>query len=339
MVAAVSTLRFVPEHAIAGIPNVVVDGSPNADTVLTLSHWPGSPTPPELRDDLSAQIAFRALSEPERFAGVEAVTNNHFDQDGIVSAFALLWPALALPRRELLIDVARAGDFGTFASREAARIAMILAALDDDVMSPVPAQSLAAPYPQRCGSLYQWALPQFAEIVDRPQEWRHLWGDEDAHLTRSIEAIAGGAVRVTEHRDVDLAVVTVPAEWAPRTTHRFTRVESSTLHPMAINNATDCLRVAVVQGSRYLLELRYESWVMLVSRPVLPRPDLRVLAAELDTLEPGSARWRAGAPGALTPRLELFDGHESGLSPEAFLLHVRRFLEVAPPAWDPFTAT
>ncbi|MBK9970649.1 MAG: hypothetical protein IPP16_07900 [Acidimicrobiaceae bacterium] len=79
-----STLRFVPEHAIAGIPNVVVDGSPNADTVLTLSHWPGSPTPPELRDDLSAQIAFRALSEPERFAGVEAVTNNHFDQDGIV---------------------------------------------------------------------------------------------------------------------------------------------------------------------------------------------------------------------------------------------------------------
>ena len=97
MVAAVSTLRFVPEHAIAGIPNVVVDGSPNADTVLTLSHWPGSPTPPELRDDLSAQIAFRALSEPERFAGVEAVTNNHFDQDGIVSAFALLWPALALP--------------------------------------------------------------------------------------------------------------------------------------------------------------------------------------------------------------------------------------------------
>ena len=268
----------------------MVDGSPNADTVLTLSHWPGSPTPPELRDDLSAQIAFRALSEPERFAGVEAVTNNHFDQDGIVSAFALLWPALALPRRELLIDVARAGDFGTFASREAARIAMILAALDDDVMSPVPAQSLAAPYPQRCGSLYQWALPQFAEIVDRPQEWRHLWGDEDAHLTRSIEAIAGGAVRVTEHRDVDLAVVTVPAEWAPRTTHRFTRVESSTLHPMAINNATECLRVAVVQGSRYHLELRYESWVMLVSRPVLPRPDLRVLAAELDTLEPGSAR-------------------------------------------------
>ena len=334
-----STLRFVPEHVIAGIPNVVVDGSPNVDTLLTLSHWPGTPTPPELRDDLSAQIAFRALAQPDRFADVEAVTNNHFDQDGIVSAFTLLWPALALPRRELLIDIARAGDFGTFASREAARVAMVLAALDDDLLSPLPAHSLAEPYPQRCGALYEWTLPQFVEIIDRPQGWQHLWADEDAHLTRSIEAIAGGAVRVTEHRDIDLAVVTVPVGWIPRTTHRFTRVESSALHPMAINNSTGCLRVAVVQGRRYHLELRYESWVMLVSRRVLPRPDLRVLAGELNAVEPGSARWVAGAPGALTPRLELFDGHESGLTSDAFLAQVRRFLEVAPPAWDPFTAT
>jgi len=53
-------LRFVPDHAIAGIPNVVVDSAPNPDTRLTLSHWPGAPTPPGLRDDLSAQIAFHA---------------------------------------------------------------------------------------------------------------------------------------------------------------------------------------------------------------------------------------------------------------------------------------
>ena len=78
-------LRFVPEPLTTGIPNVVVDGSPNGDTVLTLSHWPGMPTPPELRDDLSAQIAFHALAEPQRFDGVDAVTNNHFDQDGLTS--------------------------------------------------------------------------------------------------------------------------------------------------------------------------------------------------------------------------------------------------------------
>jgi hypothetical protein len=35
-------LRFEPYESTTGIPNVVVDGSPNASTVLTLTHWPGS---------------------------------------------------------------------------------------------------------------------------------------------------------------------------------------------------------------------------------------------------------------------------------------------------------
>ena len=86
-VAAVLPLRFVPYHELGDRPNVVVDGAAAPSTVLTLSHWPGSPTPPELLDDLSAQIAFHTLAEPERFAGVDLVSNNHFDQDGLVSAF------------------------------------------------------------------------------------------------------------------------------------------------------------------------------------------------------------------------------------------------------------
>lgn len=332
----VATLRFVPEHAIAGIPNVVVDGSANADTVLTLSHWPGSPTPPELRDDLSAQIAFRALAEPERFDGIEAVTNNHFDQDGMVSAFALLHPELALPRRELLIDIAGAGDFGTFSSRDAARIAMTLAALDDDALSPLPTEVLSAAYPQRCGGLYEWTLPRLAEMADHPERWRHLWAEEDAHLGESLDAVAAGVIDVVEHPETDLAVVTVPDQWTRRATHRFTQGWSESVHPMAVNNSTTCLRVALVQGHRYRLELRYESWVMLMSRPVLPRPDLRVLANELTALEPGAATWRADAPGSLTPILEVADGHESELPPGDFVANVRRFLADAPPAWDPF---
>ena len=57
-------LRFVPYHRLDGMPNVIVDGSATAGTVLTLSHWPGSPTPVEARDDLSAQIALHALGHP-----------------------------------------------------------------------------------------------------------------------------------------------------------------------------------------------------------------------------------------------------------------------------------
>ena len=334
--AIVDALRFVPEHAIVGIPNVVVDGSANPDTVLTLSHWPGSPTPHELRDDLSAQIAFRALAEPGRFDGIEAVTNNHFDQDGMVSAFALIHPALALSRRELLIDVASAGDFGTFASRDAARIAMALAALDDDALSPLPKEVLSAAYPQRCGALYEWTLPRLAELANHPERWQHLWAEEDAHLGESLDAVATGVIEIVEYPETDLAVVTVPDRWVRRATHRFTQGWSESVHPMAVNNSTHCLRIALMQGNRYRLELRYESWVMLISRAVLPRPDLRVLAGELTALEPGAATWRADSPGSLTPTLQVADGHESELPPGDFVANVRRFLTDAPPAWDPF---
>jgi hypothetical protein len=332
-------LRFVPDHLTAGIPNVVVDGSPNADTVLTLSHWPGMPTPPELRDDLSAQIAFRALAEPHRFDAVDAVTNNHFDQDGLTSAFALSRPDLALPRREQLVDIARAGDFGTFDHRDSARIAMVIAALDDDTRSPLPAETLSAPYPQRCGDLYEWALPRLSEMLDQPQQWRHLWADEDAHLDESLSAIASGIVSIDQHPEVDLAVVDVPESWGQRSTHRFTQTWTESVHPMAVNCSTDCLRIALVQGQRYRVELRYESWVMLTSRAVLPRPDLATLAEELNALEPAGACWQADPPGALTPKLSLVDDAASGLAPDAFVDVAKRFLATAPAAWDPFAGT
>ena len=73
-------LRFVAYDHLGDTPNVVVDGSPTASTRLTLSHWPGSPTPVDLLADLSAQIAFHALDRPASlFDGIEAVSNNHFD--------------------------------------------------------------------------------------------------------------------------------------------------------------------------------------------------------------------------------------------------------------------
>jgi hypothetical protein len=330
-------LRFVPYSEAERIPNVVVDGSANAGTVLTLSHWPGMPTPPELRDDLSAQIAFRALGEPRRFDEIEAVTNNHFDQDGLVSVFTLAQPDEASNRRAVLIDVARAGDFGTFESRDAARVAMAIAALDDDERSPLDRSSLGLPYPERCAALYEWALPQLGDLVDRPDRWRQLWADEDAHLGESLEAIESGLVTVEERPDIDLAIVRVPDDWAQRATHRFTQTWAEALHPMAMNHSTERFRILLVQGARYRVELRYESWVMFVSRPVPPRPDLRLLAAELDALEPGTARWRADPPGALTPKLELLGDGASDLAPEAFVSTVEAFLAAARPAWDPFT--
>jgi hypothetical protein len=97
------------------------------------------------------------------------------------------------------------------------------------------------------------------------------------------------------------------------------------------------LRVLLVQGRRYRLELRYETWVMLTSRRVAPRPDLRPLAAHLSELEPRGAVWHADPPGSLTPYLQLADDAESGLAADVVRTELTAFLATAAPAWDPFT--
>src|SRR5438309_948341 len=104
-------MRYVAWDELGGRANVIVDGYGTEGTVLTLSHWPGSGTPEALADDLSTQIAFRYLDDPSFHVDADAVSNNHFDEDGLCGIFALVHPHEALEQRTLLIDVASAGDF------------------------------------------------------------------------------------------------------------------------------------------------------------------------------------------------------------------------------------
>ena len=50
------------------------------------------------------------------------------DEDGLVALFTLLEPELAGAQRDLLVDVATTGDFGTYRHRDAARIVFTLVA-------------------------------------------------------------------------------------------------------------------------------------------------------------------------------------------------------------------
>jgi hypothetical protein len=327
-------LRFVPFHELDDrSPNVVVDGSAGPGTELVLSHWPRSDTPAEVLDDLSAQIGFRALEHPSWFEAIDVVSNNHFDQDGLVSAFTLIDPDAARARRNRLIDLARAGDFGTFESRDAARLAIAVAVMADAECSPVAAELSGLDGAARTGWLYQHLLAELPAMVDDPARVEPLWRDEDAHLSESIAGIESGTVVVEEDPRLDLAHVSVPGSWPVRPTHRFTRRDVAACHPMAINQVTACSRVLIRHGDSYHLELRYEGWVMFQSRPVLGRPDLRDLAARLDRLEGVAGAWSAEPPDALTSSLR---SAGSSLAPAVVRHEVERFLADAPVAWSPF---
>jgi hypothetical protein len=323
-------MKFVPYHLLDGRPSVIVDGSPAPGTVLTVTHWPGVPPPPGLAADLSAQMAFRLLDRPDLVPPeAEAVSNNHFDQDGLVSVYALADPDEARPRRAFLEDVASAGDFGVFRDRDAARASMALGALARaDDLPEGPGELTAA--------VYEEALGRMPELCDHLDRFRPLWGDEDATLDASDAAFERGQATIAERPDVDLAVVTV-AEDAPEAGgHRFGLERITGLHPLAVNNRTGRITVARLRGRRYDVEQRYEGWVQLRSRRVRPRRDLVPLAARLQDEETGDATWSATSVGYIIPRLRLGEGQESSIAPDRFVRLLTEHLGTAPPAWDPY---
>lgn len=299
--------RYLGYEASRSVPNVVVDGSPNEATVLCLSHWPGVAQPAGPACDLSAEMAFAYLDAPCDHPPAEVVTNNHFDQDGIVSILALTEPGAALAHRELLIDLAAAGDFATYRDRRAARASMVLSRYAED-------QPPDCGYDAFTDGLYEELLPRVLSMVVDPEPFRELWADEDAELTASEEAIASGRVTIEERPELDLAIVRLPDDEPVRRGHRFGGTTVEGLHPMAVHGATERFRLLFVHGRRYRFVDRYETWVQYRSRPTLPRVDLGTAAAELTALEAGGVTWHAGAPSALTPQLD-HDG-ESSLDPD-----------------------
>jgi hypothetical protein len=318
-------VRYLAYDRLDGVPNVVVDGSTHADSLITLSHWPKSATPAALRDDLSAQIAFHYLDHPELHVDVDAVSNNHFDQDGLMSVYTLVDPPGAQARRDRVIDVARAGDFGTFHERDAARISWTIAMLEAELGDDQ--------------DHYTHLLDHVPELLDHPDRFRKYWADEDDHLDASEAAIRSGEVGIEELEELDLAVITVPETWPRRTVHKFTVPVPQAVHPGAVHNATDRFRLLYLQGPHYELQYRYETWVRYMSRRPPGRIDLAPLARELTEREPGSIRWAFDGVDAIAPSLHLIGAGADGgsaIPTEPFRAEVIQALATGASAWDPY---
>ncbi len=329
--------KFTPYAAARALPNIVVDGPPLPSTVLTLSHWPNNQSPPEVRRDTSTATVFAYLDATHLHQAVAWVTNNHFDEDGLFSMYAVTEPEHALEDRELLIAASFAGDFGVVTSPEAARLCFAIEALTDPEVSPLPAEVFAEP--DRVAALYTALLESLPPLLrDRRPGWPRygdLWALQDEHLTASRALLADGIVTLVESPALDLAVVRIPAYLRRRTARRYLRDESAAVHPFAINSATRCSRILRVQGNHYEFEYRYESWVQLATRRVALRVRLEGLATRLNELE-GDPGWVAEDPTGTAPRLYRPDGTASTIELDSFLLELEAALTSAPVAWDPY---
>lgn len=256
---------------------------------------------------------------------VDCVSNNHFDEDGLVSLFSMIHPQVAVEYKDIFVDIARAGDFGVFENRDAARVSFVLSAWANSELSPLNSSVFARPYPEVTAILYQELLLRLPKIIEKIDHLKRYWQEEDEFYDLTQAAIAEGKVTIREHEAIDLLEVTVadgfpgikrehPASWI-----------SSVLHPMVLHNRSQCSRVVVMQGQHYELYYRYESWVDFVSRQIPKRLDLTGLAAKLSALE-RAARWQFTGVDEIIARLQMVNGQKSQISPEVFLDRVKVYL-------------
>jgi len=329
-------MHFVPYDQASSLPNIIVDGASTTNTVLTLSHWPKSGTPVELKRDTSAEIAFAYLDSPRFHVPVDAVSNNHFDEDGLVAIFTLLNPDTAQRHRDLLIDAAQAGDFGFFQRREAARMAFTLSAFADPQTSPLPKPIFDLPYPEMAARLYVEILDVLPRLLTNLHDFQPLWEREDAELTDSEKRLEEGQITIEQRPELDLAIVRIPESVVAARVHRFTQPRNAQCHPYAIHNRTRCSRLLYLQEHRAELHYRYEGWVQMISRRPAPRIDLSALAAELNEQEQTAGRWIFDGVDQITPKLHLEGSATTSILPETIELRIEHHLRTGKAAWDPY---
>src|SRR5437762_9325285 len=131
--------------AIANVPKLSVDGT--VDNAIQFSHWNGNRTPRSVKADTSTEIALNVVAAPNRdelTQGIDLVTNNHFDTDGILSVWTMLTGERTLELRDKLIPAAEAGDFCELSTEEAVRASIVIqgseSPIDEDAGSPLARQ-------------------------------------------------------------------------------------------------------------------------------------------------------------------------------------------------------
>jgi hypothetical protein len=272
MITVARRFQFVEESYIGDHQAISCDGLvPGA--ALDLTHWQGNHTPPQYKADTSTEIALNFASSPEASEqwARAVVVNNHFDTDGLLSAWVLLDPIQAMAHRALLIAAAESGDFDEWPALDrglwldAAIRQLASTAVDDE-------------------AAYQLLLPQLPKLIRDLDERRDLWGREWDDLQAAVAALESGGLRA-ERRD-RLGVM-IHAIGQPE-------VPGALLARWFLPAARRYLLAFAREGGWY--DYRYErphyAWADTVVRPVLPKPEATALAKAL-----GPAWTDEGLPG------------------------------------------
>jgi hypothetical protein len=294
-------MRFEFYHAgLDAIPKLSLDGTVSIS--VHFSHWEGNETPAEVKADTSTEIALNLISSPNRdrlTRGIDLVTNNHFDTDGVLSVWTVLTGEPALELRDKLISSAEAGDFSELTSDDGVRASLTIqgpdpAGNDSDSGSPL-AKHLNGGAVEDDARAYELILPEVERVLTNINAYEHLWRAGWEGIATAVENFENRRSTVEELADVGLSIVTLaPDTFGPG---GFDPAQHATPFTAVSRYARGQLFVIGTpykNGWSYRLDYPYYSWAETVVRPRIERRDLASMIARLNDLETSSeGRWLA----------------------------------------------
>lgn len=320
--------------AMADMPKLSIDGT--VDNAIHFSHWNGNETPAEVKADTSTEIALNLVASPHRqelTRGIELVTNNHFDTDGVLSVWTVLNGERALALRDKLIAAAEAGDFSALSSEDGVRASIVIQGSDspiDKSGSPLAAQLAGEPVEDEARQ-YDLVLPHVEDVIRNTGKYEQLWRASWQRVETALSSFAKGASRVEEFSDARLSLVTLapeifgPSGFDPaRHAAPFTAISSQAKGELFL------IATPLKDGWAYRIDYPYYSWAVTVVRPRIARRDLGGVMSELNELEKNSeAAWRLDSSelaSAAKCRDESGALTASSLAPEVVMARLRNAL-------------
>ncbi len=314
-----SVVRFVPYDSSAVGSDVVCVDCTHRD-LPTLTHHKDGGTPVRLRGDTSTDTVFNALRagwRPLKIAN--AVTCNHFDIDGLVSAWALIEPLKALEHEDVLRETARIGDFrelrvtrgggdddgdgaegergdgDAFGMWSETTAALRLCAWINSVERTLFTRPFEGNEHRESARKYAHFLPLVADALNAVEPRAGSTADaDDAAAERS--GLRLGDAEVARVLDGVTRLYGTGSEGNPRETWDHlgvcvVRCESPVHYYALFSLATDAdVVVSIYSGGRYEVECKYTGFVDYRSRATWPRVNLRPLANGLNASDAAVTR-------------------------------------------------
>lgn len=291
-------MRFEYYHeGLDALPKLSIDGT--VENAIHFSHWVGNETPASVKADTSTEIALNlvgAANRDELTRGIELVTNNHFDTDGVLSVWTVLTGERALGLSAELIKAAEAGDFSEFTGENAVRASIVIQGSDDpmdDAGSPL-ARHLAGESVTDDARAYELVLPEVERVLTRTNEYEFLWRDAWERIAKAMESFERGASKVTEFPDEKISLIMLAPEIYSSTNFNPTKHGAPyTAISRYARGELYLIARPLNGGLTYRLDYPYYSWAETIVRPHIARRDLAGLTARLNDLESSAAgEWK-----------------------------------------------